>query len=198
MPLLVGGTMLYLRALIGGLAHLPEASADIRARLDSQAAREGWPALHARLAAVDAQAAARIHHNDAQRIQRALEVYEVSGEPISALQARTRAPLARDFRVVALMPTDRVRLHDDLARRLDQMMAAGFLGEVRRLQERGDLTDSHPAVRAVRLPATLVAPGRGLPTVGRGGTRRGRHTSTGQKTDDMVAFHAKHPFVRSL
>jgi tRNA dimethylallyltransferase len=148
-PLLVGGTMLYLRALIGGLAHLPEASEEIRARLDAEAARDGWPALHTRLAAVDAQAAARIHPNDAQRIQRALEVFEMSGEPISALQARTRSPLAREFKVVALIPTDRVRLHDALARRFEAMMAAGFLDEVRRLHDRGDLTDSHPAIRAV-------------------------------------------------
>ena len=148
-PLLVGGTMLYLRALIGGLAQLPEASEAIRARLDAEAARGGWPALHARLAAVDAQAAARIHQNDSQRIQRALEVYELSGEPISALQARTRSPLARDFRVVALIPEDRSRLHEALARRFEQMMAAGLLDEVRQLRARPDLTDSHPAVRAV-------------------------------------------------
>lgn len=148
-PLLVGGTMLYLRALIGGLAQLPEASEEIRARLDAEAARDGWPALHARLATVDPQAAARIHQNDSQRIQRALEVYEMSGEPISALQDRTRSPLARDFRVVALIPEDRVRLHEALARRFEQMMAAGFLDEVRRLWARRDLTDSHPAVRAV-------------------------------------------------
>lgn len=148
-PLLVGGTMLYLRALIGGLAQLPEASAEIRRRLDVEAARDGWPALHARLATVDAQAATRIHPNDAQRIQRALEVYEMSGEPISALQERTRSPLAREFRVVALIPADRARLHEALASRFEQMMAAGFLDEVRRLHGRGDLTDAHPAIRAV-------------------------------------------------
>lgn len=148
-PLLVGGTMLYLRALIGGLAHLPESDERIRSRIDAEAARSGWPALHARLAAVDTEAARRIHPNDAQRIQRALEVYEVSGEPISALQARTRAPLAREFRVAALIPEDRTRLHEALASRFEQMMAAGFLDEVRRLRERGDLTESHPAIRAV-------------------------------------------------
>ena len=148
-PLLVGGTMLYLRALIGGLAQLPEASEAIRARLDAEAARDGWPALHARLATVDTQAAARIHQNDSQRIQRALEVYEMSGEPISALQARTRSPLARDFRVVALIPEDRSRLHESLASRFEQMMAAGLLDEVRQLRARPELTDSHPAVRAV-------------------------------------------------
>jgi tRNA dimethylallyltransferase len=148
-PLLVGGTMLYLRALIAGLAQLPEASEEIRARIDADAARVGWAAMHAKLADVDAAAAARIHPNDAQRIQRALEVYEAGGRPISELQRTTRAALARDFVVVALMPEDRARLHEALARRFEQMMAAGFLDEVRRLRERGDLTDSLPAIRAV-------------------------------------------------
>jgi tRNA dimethylallyltransferase len=148
-PLLVGGTLLYLRALMGGLADLPVGSDEIRARIDADAARLGWPALHARLAAVDAAAAARIHPNDAQRIQRALEVYEVGGRPISELQRATEAPLAREFRVVALMPADRARLHQSLAERFEQMMTAGFLDEVRRLYSRGDLTATHPAIRAV-------------------------------------------------
>ena len=148
-PLLVGGTMLYLRALIGGIAQLPEGSEEIRARIDADAARLGWAALHARLAAVDEAAAARIHPNDAQRIQRALEVYEAGGQPISELQRTTQAPLAREFRVAALMPADRPRLHEALARRFEQMMAGGFLDEVRRLRGRGDLTDSLPAIRAV-------------------------------------------------
>jgi tRNA dimethylallyltransferase len=148
-PLLVGGTMLYLRALIAGLAQLPEASEEIRSRIDADAARIGWPALHARLAGVDAAAAARIHPNDAQRIQRALEVFEAGGQPISELQRTTRAPLAREFVVVALVPTDRPRLHEALARRFELMMAAGFLDEVRRLLGRGDLDASLPAMRAV-------------------------------------------------
>lgn len=148
-PLLVGGTMLYLRAIIGGLAELPASSEEIRSRLDAEARRDGWPALHARLASVDAAAAARIHPNDAQRIQRALEVFEVEGRPISELQRLTRSPLARDFRVVALVPEDRARLHEDLASRFERMLDAGFLDEVRQLFERGDLTESHPAIRAV-------------------------------------------------
>jgi tRNA dimethylallyltransferase len=141
--------MLYLRALIGGMANLPGASEAIRASIDAQAGRLGWPALHARLAELDAAAAARIHPNDAQRIQRALEVHEMTGEPISALQARTRSPLEREFLVAALIPADRPRLHEALARRFEQMMTAGFLDEVRRLHGRGDLTDAHPAIRAV-------------------------------------------------
>lgn len=148
-PLLVGGTMLYLRALMRGLAPLPEGSEEVRSRIDAEAARVGWPALHARLAAVDPAAAARIHPHDAQRIQRALEVFEVGGTPISELQQATSAPLSREFRVAALIPGDRMRLHEALARRFEQMMAAGFLDEVRRLRGRGDLSDAHPAIRAV-------------------------------------------------
>ena len=148
-PLLVGGTMLYLRALMGGIAALPGASEDIRVRIDAEAGRMGWPALHARLATVDAAAAARIHPNDAQRIQRALEVHEISGRPISELQTGTRSSLERKFLVAALIPADRQRLHEALASRYEQMMAAGLLDEVRRLHGRGDLTDSHPAIRAV-------------------------------------------------
>jgi tRNA dimethylallyltransferase len=148
-PLLVGGTMLYLRSLIGGIANLPQGSSGIRGEIDGEAAAIGWPAMHAKLANVDPVAAGRIHPNDAQRIQRALEVFTTTGERISVLQARTRSPLAREFRVVALMPADRARLHAALAQRFESMMAAGFLDEVRRLYERGDLTDEHPAVRAV-------------------------------------------------
>ena len=148
-PLLVGGTMLYLRALIGGIAELPEADDEVRARIDEEAARAGWPALHARLATVDPAAAARIHPNDSQRIQRALEVHEAGGRPISELQRATRPSLQRDFRVVALIPADRARLHEALARRLGQMMDGGFLEEVRRLMGRGDVSAAHPAIRAV-------------------------------------------------
>jgi len=148
-PLLVGGTMLYLSALMGGIAELPEGDAEIRARLDAQAAQHGWPALHTRLAEVDPAAAARIHPNDAQRIQRALEVHAVTGESITNLQAQTRSPLLRDFLTVALVPQDRERLHAALAQRFEQMMAAGLLDEVRGLYARGDLTDAMPAIRAV-------------------------------------------------
>jgi len=148
-PLLVGGTMLYLRALTGGIAELPEGDSAIRARLDAEAVTQGWPALHARLAVIDPAAAARIHPNDAQRIQRALEVHAATGEPISALQLRTAAPLAREFRMVALIPADRARLHGALEQRFAQMMAAGLLDEVRALFARGDLTEAHPAIRAV-------------------------------------------------
>ena len=148
-PLLVGGTMLYLRALINGLATLPEGSEQIRAGIDADAARLGWPAMHARLASVDPAAAARIHPNDAQRIQRALEVHAVEGRPISELQKVTAPPLARRFLVTALVPSDRARLHAALARRFDAMMSAGLLEEVRTLYARGDLTADTPSIRAV-------------------------------------------------
>jgi len=148
-PLLVGGTMLYLRALIGGIAEMPGSSDAVRAALDAEAARLGWPALHARLATVDSAAAARIHPNDAQRIQRALEVHAVTGETISAHQARTRSPLEREFVVTALIPADRARLHAALDARFIGMLDAGLLGEVRSLYARGDLTVEHPAIRAV-------------------------------------------------
>ena len=148
-PLLVGGTMLYLRALMGGIAELPEGDTGIRAGLDAEAAQLGWPALHARLVEVDPAAAARIHPNDAQRIQRALEVHAVGGRPISELQTVTRPALDREFLVCALLPQDRARLHAALAQRFDQMMAAGLLDEVRGLHARGDLTDAMPSIRAV-------------------------------------------------
>jgi tRNA dimethylallyltransferase len=148
-PLLVGGTMLYLRALIGGIAELPEGSAQIRAVLDDDASRIGWPAMHERLAGIDPAAAARIHPNDAQRIQRALEVHASTGQPLSALQAQTRSPLQREFTCVAMVPADRARLHAALAQRFETMMAAGLLDEVRALYQRGDLTAEQPAIRAV-------------------------------------------------
>jgi tRNA dimethylallyltransferase len=148
-PLLVGGTMLYFRALLDGLASLPPASPELRAALDVRAAKEGWPVLHAELAALDPDAAARIAANDGQRIQRALEVCLSSGRPLSVLQRATSSPLAgTPLRCWLLCPNDRARLHGRLAERFEAMMAAGFLDEVRHLRERG-LTFRHPAMRAV-------------------------------------------------
>jgi len=149
-PLLVGGTMLYLRALLYGLAVLPQASPELRARIDARAVSEGWPALHQELARLDPLAAARIAPSDSQRIQRALEVCLSAGRPISELQRDTRSPLADwpvDYWVLA--PRDRAVLHARLARRFEHMMAAGFLKEVAALKARGDLTARHPAMRAV-------------------------------------------------
>jgi tRNA dimethylallyltransferase len=149
-PLLVGGTMLYLRSLLDGLAELPEARPALRRELDARAGREGWPALHAELGRLDPVAAARIAPNDAQRIQRALEVWHATGQPISRLQRATVSPLAPfDVRYWILNPPDRAVLHRRLAERLDAMMAGGFLDEVRRLRDRGDLTPAHSSMRAV-------------------------------------------------
>jgi len=149
-PLLVGGTMLYLRALLQGLATLPTAAPELRAKLDARAREEGWPALHAQLEQLDPEAAARIAPNDSQRIQRALEVCLSAGEPISKLQRDTVSPLAGwPLRQWALVPPDRSTLHNRLEERFAAMMAAGFLEEVRSLRARGDLTPHHPSMRAV-------------------------------------------------
>jgi tRNA dimethylallyltransferase len=149
-PLLVGGTMLYLRALLYGLASLPEAAPQLRAELDARAATHGWAALHAELQALDPAAAARIAPTDSQRIQRALEVCLTAGRPISELQRATLSPLAAwPQRFWILAPRARAVLHERLARRFEAMMAAGFLEEVGRLHARGDLSARHPAMRAV-------------------------------------------------
>ncbi len=148
-PLLVGGTMLYFRALTRGIAPLPEGDADLRAELDARAAAEGWPALHADLAQVDPEAAARINPNDSQRIQRALEVWRLSGRPLSEWQADTGPALDCEFRRVALMPAERRTLHERIAARLESMLEAGFVDEVRRLRERPGLSADSPSMRSV-------------------------------------------------
>jgi len=149
-PVLVGGTMLYFHALLNGLAELPEGDAELRAELDERGAREGWDALHAELAAVDTEAARRIHPNDPQRIQRALEVYRLTGTPISRLQS-LRAPAidAAEALCIALSPASRASLHARIERRFHNMMAAGFLEEVRRLHQRAGAARELPALRAV-------------------------------------------------
>lgn len=155
-PLLVGGTMLYFRALFRGLSDLPAADAAVRARLDARARACGWAALHAELARVDPVAAARIHPHDPQRIQRALEVWELTGRPISELQqvaaqSAAPAPGAPTFRFhkLAVAPADRAELHWRIAERFREMVAAGFVEEVRRLKARGDLSADLPSMRAV-------------------------------------------------
>ena len=149
-PLLVGGTMLYLRALLQGLAPLPQASPQVRREIDARAARNGWSALHAELARLDPEAAARINSGDPQRIQRALEVCYMTGQPISQLQRDTVSPLAH-YRVGAwaLAPANRAVLHQRLELRFQSMLAAGFLDEVRSLWQRGDLDATHSSIRAV-------------------------------------------------
>mgnify|MGYP001552639091 CR=1 FL=1 len=149
-PLLVGGTGLYFRALQQGLSDLPEADPATRARLAALAAQIGWPAMHARLAVLDPVAAARIDRNDVQRLQRALEVIELTGRPLSALQrGGSGAPFPWRVLKLALLPADRGVLHERIAQRIDAMLAAGFLDEVRQLRARGDLHPELPAIRAV-------------------------------------------------
>lgn len=154
LPVLVGGTMLYLRALYHGLAALPSASPSLRQELDAQGRSVGWPALHAELTRVDPTAAARIAPQDAQRIQRALEVFRLTGVPISHWQRATHGAAER-FRWLryALVPQEnsagRAALRARLAARLERMLEAGLLEEVRRLHARGDLSAQHASIRAV-------------------------------------------------
>lgn len=146
LPILAGGTGLYFRAMLDGLSDMPEADPALRAQLESEAAERGWAALHAELADVDPVAAARIHATDAQRIQRALEVYRLSGRPISAWQREARPPRTFPCRVlrIAIAPRDRAVLHDRIEARFDAMLAAGFLDEVRALRAMPALA-AHPA-----------------------------------------------------
>ena len=148
-PLLVGGTMLYLRSLLHGLAPLPQADSRLRAELDARAARQGWPALHAELARLDPEAAARVAPTDSQRIQRALEVCYNTGRPISELQRATVSPLAGRRVHYWMLAPPRAVLHERIQRRFEAMMAAGFLEEVRSLRRNGALTARHPSMRAV-------------------------------------------------
>lgn len=150
LPLLVGGTMLYFSALTQGLAQLPPADPEIRQRLDAELESLGKEVLHARLAQVDPQAAARIHVNDPQRVQRALEVYEISGRPLSSFfGAEQQAEHPYRFIKLIVAPEQRKTLHDKIAERFDSMLELGFLEEVRTLWQRGDLDQSMPSIRCV-------------------------------------------------
>ncbi len=149
-PLLVGGTMLYFRALLQGLSELPESDEVIRKKLEQQAKEIGWEKMHQRLAEVDAEAAERIHPNDPQRISRALEVYEMTGTAMSQLQKEQKAePLAYQVLKLALIPSDRALLHQRIEKRFSQMLEQGLIDEVKTLRNRGDLHQDLPAIRAV-------------------------------------------------
>jgi tRNA dimethylallyltransferase len=147
-PLLVGGTMLYYRALVAGLDTLPQADPAIRAEIDAEAKRRGWPALHARLEKVDPRAAQRISPNDSQRIQRALEVWRLAGKPLSALQGAAQSHLSFHVKGFALLP-DREALHARIAKRFGAMLQAGLVEEVKTLRERYRLGPAMPSMRAV-------------------------------------------------
>jgi tRNA dimethylallyltransferase len=170
LPLLVGGTMLYFKALLNGLDEMPAANLAVRAQIDAEAAALGWPAMHASLATVDAITAARLSPNDSQRIQRALEVYRSSGKPLSSFH-RQSSSLSEENKqfsdvdsdksainnvvttstapLISLEPTDRAWLHQRIAQRFDAMLQAGLLAEVTALRARGDLHTDLPSMRCV-------------------------------------------------
>ena len=156
LPLLVGGTMLYFKALRDGLDDMPTANPTTRAAIEAEALAKGWPALHAELAAVDAVTAARLAPNDSQRISRALEVFRVSGQPLSffqkhnAIEKGAVSPFpARAGALISMEPQDRAWLHERIARRFDAMLASGLIDEVKALRARGDLHPDLPSVRCV-------------------------------------------------
>ncbi len=149
-PLLVGGTMLYYKALLQGLSDLPQANPEIRAALDAEAATRGWPALHAELARHDPATATRLAPNDAQRIQRALEILRLTGQPMSALLVKNEtAHPQRNYLALGLLPSDRSVLHARIAERFDQMLAAGLEDELRHLRSKYRLTPELPSMRCV-------------------------------------------------
>jgi tRNA dimethylallyltransferase len=159
LPLLVGGTMLYFKALRNGIDPMPAANADIRAAIEAQAKTEGWPALHAQLAKVDPETAARLAPMDSQRIQRALEVYQISGLPLSVFHLRQKSLVSAlsgepsnpqsIAPLISLEPADRAWLHERIAQRFDQMLSEGLMDEVRALRSRGDLHADLPSMRCV-------------------------------------------------
>jgi len=148
LPLLVGGTMLYAKALREGLSDLPSADAQVRAQIEAEALDLGWHALHARLAIVDSPTAARLKPNDSQRIQRALEIYEATGTPMSTLLAGDKSS-AMTLSIIALLPSNRARLHARIEQRFDAMLNSGLIDEARALQQRGDLLPDLPSMRCV-------------------------------------------------
>ena len=156
LPLLVGGTMLYFKALFDGLDDMPKADPAVRAALADEAAAKGWPAMHEELARVDPATAARLAPNDSQRISRALEVFRVSGQPLSFFHQQgaikkvaTPQDAERAGGLISLEPQDRGWLHERIAQRFDAMLAAGFVDEVKALRARGDLNPDLPSMRCV-------------------------------------------------
>jgi tRNA dimethylallyltransferase len=152
-PILVGGTMMYVKALLDGLSTLPIANPSIREAIEAKAAESGWPALHLQLSQIDAATAARLSPNDSQRIQRALEVYEMTGSPLSVLQTREEVNGVNTFpyqaTIITLLPSDRSVLHQRIATRFDDMLVNGFVEEVRALRRQYVLTPDMPSMRCV-------------------------------------------------
>lgn len=148
-PLLVGGTMMYFKALLEGLSPLPNADVKVRAQLEIEAKEKGWPALHAELLSIDPEAAEKINENDSQRINRALEVYRLTGQPMSELQKIKPEPLPFEFKQFAIAPTDRSVLHQRIEKRFKIMLDMGFENEVLTLYKRKDLHPDLPSIRCV-------------------------------------------------
>jgi tRNA dimethylallyltransferase len=155
-PIVVGGTMLYWRAWAHGLSSLPPANPEIRERLDMEGKAIGWPAMHEKLSSIDPETAARLKPNDSQRVQRALEVFEITGKPMSVLLADSPSEDGREgssipawIDLVSLEPSDRARLHSNLEKRFDEMLAAGFMDEVKILRTNPNLHSDLPAIRSV-------------------------------------------------
>lgn len=148
-PLLVGGTMMYYKVLRDGISKLPGGDVDIRKSITDQARKEGWPAVHARLKESDPQSALRIHANDPQRLQRALEVFLITGESMSSLQSKPASGCPYSFCQIGMVPEQRVDLYKAIEKRFHGMLELGFAEEVRKLYDRGDLNESLPSIRSV-------------------------------------------------
>jgi len=149
LPLLVGGTMMYFNRLVNPMADLPVASSSLREQIEQEAREKGWRALHKQLKTVDADSYQRIHENDTQRIQRAIEVYRITGRSITSLQQEGGQESPYRFISIILEPEDRMQLHDRIKKRLDVMFEQGFIEEVRGLYQRGDLHEKLPSIRSV-------------------------------------------------
>lgn len=185
-PLLVGGTMLYFNALQHGLSDLPEADAAVRAEIEAEAARVGWPAMHAQLAQIDPGVASKIQPNDPQRIERALEVYRISGQPMSVLRAQSRkTDLPFNILKIALMPSERAVLHQRIAERFKLMLQQGLVAEVEGLcRQYPQLTTDSPSMRCVGYRQTLsyLHGDIDLPTLGEHGVYATRQLAKRQLT----------------
>ena len=190
-PLLVGGTMLYFRALLQGLDDLPRADPAVRQKLERAAAARGWPALHAELAQADPVTAARLAPNDSQRIGRALEIFQLTGKPMSALLDRAQAALPYRVLQLALIPSDRAVLHQRIAARFDAMLAEGLIDEVKSLRQTYALSADLPAMRAVGYRQTWAyLDGEiDLSATARAGHRR--HPPARQAPADLAALMAR-------
>ncbi len=150
-PILVGGTMLYFKGLLEGLSPMPSANEKVRSEIEREASEKGWPHIHAELEKVDPDSAAKIHPNHSQRLSRALEVYRISGKPMSSFHEESVGGLLGEFnwQQFAIAPRERKLLHERIETRFDKMLAHGFLDEVKALMARGDLNKDLPAIRAV-------------------------------------------------